>query len=194
MNILKKLAPLAFALLLASPVLAAEVATSTIVKLEKDTPQCKIHCVDAHPSCEESAQVIDILKQLFQAYYNGDVDFVSKYIADDCTGFDDDHKLTVGKAAILDHIRKHIEKNKSDDSPLQSYTISSPYAQINGDTAIVTFLALKDYGGVHPHRLVSHSTDIFVKRDGQWIKLHYRNSWKPAPMVSTADLPAAKPQ
>lgn len=147
---------------------------------------CKIHLIEGHAACEESQKVIEVMKKVFEAYGKHDINAISEYITEDCTGINEGHKLLVGKPAILDHIKKHIEKHSSEaESPLLSYTIERPFAQVNGDTATVTFVAYKSYGGKHPHCKVSHSTDIFVKRDGKWLASHYVNNWK----ESNKDIP-----
>jgi hypothetical protein len=147
----------------------------------ESAPTCKIDCVDPHPACEESAKVIETLKTIYEAFGRGDVAGCGKYIDDNCTTFDEATKsLIVGKKAVLEDIQKKIEQFRDDrESPLVSYTIERPYAAVKGDTAVVTFIAYKTFAGKHPRTLRSHCTDIFVKKDGQWLKMHYRSDWKP---------------
>lgn len=140
---------------------------------------CKINLVDPHPKCEESQKVIDTLRTIFEAYGRHDFKTVAEYMTDDCTGFAENHKFLCGKKATLEYVEKNVAQITSDtDSPLLAFTIERPYAEVNGDTATVTFLAYKEFGGKHPHTVMSHSTDIFVKRDGRWLKSHFRNCWK----------------
>jgi uncharacterized protein (TIGR02246 family) len=129
--------------------------------------------------------VIETVRKIFEAFGKHDLKTVAEYVADDCTGFAGDHKLLVGKEAILADMKMHIEERAEKKvSPLLSYTIERPYAQVTGDTAVVTFVAYKTYGGDHPHRKCSHTTNIFVKRDGRWQQSHYRNDWKEVSLVS----------
>jgi ketosteroid isomerase-like protein len=170
----------------AIPALSADQKTTTppVMKFVESN-QCVIRCFDPHPACEESQKVIETLRQIFEACGREDMDTVSKYLADDCTGFTGQHKLIVGKQAVLDHIKKAIEDHKNDaESPLLSYTIISPYAEVQGNSATVTYNAFKTYGGKHPRTLESHSTDIFERHGDKWLQSHYRNDWKEVPAIS----------
>jgi len=169
-----------FAILcVANPVLSADQQTVPPVMKFEEQKQCQIKCLDPHPGCEESQRVIDTLRTLFEACGREDMETVSSYLADDCTGFTGSHKLLVGKQAILEHIKKVVEYHKNDpDSPLLSYIISSPYAEVNGTTATVSYNAFKTYGGKHPRTLESHSMDVFEKHGEKWLESHYRNDWK----------------
>ena len=98
---------------------------------------------------------------------------------DDCTTFDEASKtLIVGKKAVLDDLKQKIHGWEVSDSPLISYTMDHPYAKVNGDMAVVSFVAIKAFGGKHPQEFKSHCTDIFKKENGKWKKLHYRSNWK----------------
>lgn len=144
-----------------------------------EPPECKIHLIEGHSACEESKKVVETMRKIFEAYGKEDLPGIGQYIAEDCTGFGEDHKLIVGRQAVLDHIKCNMDKHQKDsDSPLTSYTIDRPFAQVVGDTATVTFVAYKSYGGKHPRNMISHSTDIFVKKDGKWLASHYVNNWK----------------
>jgi len=148
----------------------------------EETNVCKVDCVDPHPACEESQKVIDTLKKIYEAFGRGDMTVVAEYIDDGCTTFDETtHTLIVGKKDVLADIKAKIEQFRDDkDSPLLSYTIERPYAEVKDNTAVVTFVAIKVFGGKHPQKLVSHCTDIFVKENGKWMKSHFRSHWKQA--------------
>jgi ketosteroid isomerase-like protein len=190
MNGLNKLMLVSAALTFAMPSTFAseEKHEQTTFKFEEGTQtQCKVSCGDQlNEECEESKKVIETLRKIFEAYGRHDMKTAGEYVADDCTGFDDAKKLLVGKKAVLENLEKSLESAEKDkQSPLLSYTIEKPYAQVTGDTAIVSFVAYKSYGGKRPHSMVSRSTDIFVKRDGKWLGSHYRRSWKELPANKT---------
>jgi hypothetical protein len=159
---------------------AAPTPSINVVHFEEPTV-CKVDCVDPHPACEESQKVIETLKQIYEAYGRNDLAAVAPFIDDNCTTFEQNsNKLIVGKKAVLEDIQKRIDTYMNDrESPLLSYTIKSPYAEVKGDTAVVTFMAYKTFGGKHPQKLESHCTDIFVKKDGKWLKMHFRANWQP---------------
>lgn len=144
-----------------------------------DNGKCKISCVDPHAACTESEHVLDTLKILFKAYSKGDFETAAKYMDDGVTTFDESTKtLIVGKEAVIKDLKSRIQVWESSDSPLVSYTMEHPYAKVTGDVAVVSFVAVKVFGGKHPQKLESRCTDIFKKENGKWKKLHYRSSWK----------------
>lgn len=152
---------------------------------EVDASGVKISCTNPHAACVESEQVLDTLKILFRAYSKGDLETAGQYMDDDCTTFDEASKtLIVGRKAVLDDLKKKLHGWEVSDSPLTAYTMEHPYAKVTGDMAVVSFVAIKEFGGKHPQKFKSHCTDIFKKEDGKWKKLHYRSNWKE--VVATA--------
>ena len=139
-----------------------------------------VHCLSPHAACEESKVVIDTLMKVSKTYSQGDFDGFGKFLDDDVTVFDDrKKKLIVGKEAVLDYVKKRWKDAHVGPNPVLSYTIEHPYAKVNGDTAVVTFKAIKVIGGTqNPGTYESKSTDIFVKKHGEWKKLHYVSHWK----------------
>lgn len=141
---------------------------------------CAIHCIEPYAACSESEKVVDVLRLITKALAHGDLNTAAEYMDEKCTAFDaGSKKLIVGKDALLKELhRKFEEHGPGTAEPLVSYTIDHPYAKVTGDVAVVTFVALKEYGGKKPQKLESRSTDIFVKREGKWKKMHYRSNWK----------------
>ncbi len=150
-------------------------------ELASVTPEASVSCINPHLVCPEASEVIDTLKQIAKVYSAGDFSKLSDYLDADITTFDDKKKkLIVGKPAVMEWVREQWDKSKSEGNPVESYTIDHPFAQVRGDTAIVTFRAVKRFGGKKPKAFASQCTDIFVKHtpeDG-WKKLHYRTHWK----------------
>lgn len=139
----------------------------------------KVACMNPHASCPESEKVIETLKHMSHLYSEGKFDELSNYMDDSCTTFDEkNNKLIVGKDAIISDIKARWTAKHTASSPIVSYTINHPYAQVTGDQAVVTFEAVKTVGGAHPETHVARCTDIFVKKDGVWKKSHYRNCFK----------------
>lgn len=151
----------------------------------------KINCVGGHAACKESERVIAILKKIASYYSEGNFDEISKYLSKDVTTFDEgSHKLIIGRQAVLDDIKTRWEDAHAKGSSVVSYTIYHPYAKVTGDEAVVTFKAVKTVGGKEPQTLSSRCTDVFIKEDGTWKKLHYISSWKkdkPEPKAEKAE-------
>lgn len=155
---------------------AEELAAAT-----PETSEADVSCINPHLACPEAGEVIDTLKQIAKVYSAGDFSKLSDYLDNDITTFDDKKKkLIVGKKAVMEWVREQWDKSKSEGNPVESYTIDHPFAQVRGDTAIVTFRAVKRFGGKKPKAFASQCTDIFVKHTPQdgWKKLHYRTHWK----------------
>lgn len=143
---------------------------------------CEAKCIEPHAACAESAKVIDTLQELANAVNKHDLTAIAEYLDDSVTTFDEgSKKLVVGKEAVLADLKTKLERFAlTGDNPLLSYTIVHPYAQVQGNTAVVTFTALREFGGTNPHKEKCKATDVFVKVDNKWKKLHYRGRWTKA--------------
>jgi hypothetical protein len=180
--------PAAVALVALTLSLSTGAATCAEVTTAKDASGdkvefCSVKCNDPHPACSESAKVIDTLNQLTQLINDGDFKGMAEYFDDGVTTFNEDNKrLIIGKEAVLADLKERYSANKKLDGKLISYTIDRPYAEVNGNRAVVTFVAKKvlanNRGIEHAVEMESHSTEVFVKEDGKWKTLHYRGAWK----------------
>ena len=86
----------------------------------------------------------------------------------------------VGRDNIVSDVKAKVAAEEARlKAPPISYTIDHPYVIVTGSQAVVTFVLVKEIGGAHPARFESHCSDVFVKRDGQWKKLHFcGEGWK----------------
>ncbi len=147
----------------------------------------KVSCDNPHAACAESERVIETLKLMSHLYTEGKFEEYSKYIDSDATTFDEKrNKLIVGKEAVVEDMKSRWNAAHSGGSPIVSLSINHPYAQVHGDQAVVTFEAVKTVGGKAPETMSSRCTDIFVKREGTWKKLHYRSNWKKCKAIAKA--------
>ena len=139
-----------------------------------------IKCVKPNAECSESKKVIKTLMKISDAYSHGDFETFGKYLDEDITILDKKtKKIIAGKEAVLNDVKSRWKKAHTGPKPVLSYTIEHPYAKVMGDQAVVTFKAIKvvdDEG--KKRKYVSKSTDIFVKKNGEWKKLHYISDWK----------------
>ncbi|HEY9792033.1 MAG TPA: nuclear transport factor 2 family protein [Candidatus Obscuribacterales bacterium] len=159
-----------------SPFANAEENPTTVTK----AGTCEVRCIDPHACCEESAQVVQILQKLVAAYSLGDIKTYEKYLDDNCSMFMEGTKqLISGKAKVIDHLKQSfIDHAPGGKDPLVSFTIDQPFAKVTNDSCVVTFFATKEIGGAHPHKERAHITDVFVKRDNNWKKLHWSGNWE----------------
>lgn len=157
-----------------------DTAGGTVKHDEPHANLASVHCIDPHACCKESEKVLDTLQTLVKAYIHGDVKTIEQLLDDNCTTIDDNTgKLVSGKANVVADLKKKFEKYAPNgETPLLKFTIDHPYARVNGDTAVVNFVAYREIGGKHPLKEKSEVTDVFVKHEGVWKKLHYRGAWK----------------
>ncbi|MBI4534353.1 MAG: nuclear transport factor 2 family protein [Candidatus Melainabacteria bacterium] len=150
---------------------------TTVSKIGK----CVISCIDPHACCEESKKVIGILHNLLAAYTVGDLKAYEEYLDDNCSMFEEGTKrLIAGKASVMSELRKHFNDfNAGGSTPLVNLTIDQPYAKVTNDTCVVTFSAMREIGGAAPRKEQAQITDVFIKRDDQWKKLHWSGKWEP---------------
>ncbi len=129
----------------------------------------------------ESQAVIKVLNAITRALADHDFKAMAKYLDKDCTTYDESsHKLVVGRDAIISDVESKVnqEEEKLKAPPIK-FEVDRPYVQVTGERAVVSFVLIKEIAGEHPARYESHCSDIFVKRDGNWKKLHYcGDAWK----------------
>ncbi len=142
--------------------------------------QVKFACINHHPNCDEAEKVIQTLEIYAKAYVSQDYKTCAEYMTDGITTFDEhSKKLIVGKEAVLADMKARLDHSLLEsDSPLMSYTIDNPIAQVTGNSACVSCIGIKVYGGKHPRTMESHSSYVFFKEDGKWKKNHFRTDWK----------------
>ncbi len=146
---------------------------------ESSSPNlCKVSCVEPHADDEEAQKVIDTLQAMADALNKGDTVKYESYLDDGCTTFDEGTKrLIIGKQAVMENMTTR-EQTADNEHPPVSITIDHPYAQVHGDTAVVTFKAIREVGGKHPRTEVCNATDVFIKSGDSWKRLHFRGLWK----------------
>jgi hypothetical protein len=185
-------------LLQAPPVMAQETETdkskTTVAPIPEDIQHlCKVTCIEPHANCDESKKVIETLQAMAHALNKGDIATYESYLDDGCTTFDEgSKKLLVGKKAVMENMTVRDGKGK-DSQLLNSITIDQPYCQVSGNTAVVTFKAIRELGGEHPYTEVCHATDVFVRVGDGWKRLHFRGHWKKLTASQTDHL-KPKPQ
>lgn len=164
-------------------VMAEEIKTTEAAKAPSQlsmNTNCEAKCIEPHAACAESTKVIDTLQELANAVNKHDLTAIAEYLDESVTTFDEGtKKLVVGKEAVMADLKTKLERFAlTGENPLLSYTIVHPYAQVNGNTAVVTFTAMREFGGTNPRKEKCNATDVFVKVNDKWKKLHYRGRWK----------------
>lgn len=158
----------------AGPAIASE-----ITNVPTKASACAISC--SQPMESNCETIIAVLKVITKAVAEKDFVELAKHLDENCTTYDVGTKKTVvGRENIIASVKAKIaSEEKRLKVPAISFTIDQPFAKINGDKAVVSFILKKEVGGTNPAVFESHVTDVFVKRDGEWKKLHFCGAdWK----------------
>lgn len=157
-------------------------ATAHDSALQDPTHEVTVKCVNPHACCKESEKVIETLQTMVKALNNGDWKTYESFLDDHCTTFDENSKkLIAGKDNVVADMRTKVEKYAKEGHPFVHVTIDHPYAKVippANDTAVVTLVAIREYGGKHPFKEECRVTDIFTKHGDVWKKSHFRGTWK----------------
>lgn len=142
---------------------------------------CLVTCVNSYAACHESEKVLNILEKLTKAYVIGDLTTYEQYLDDHCVFYEEANKEFIsGKKDCLAHLQESFSKHAPGGSePLKSFTIDQPYAKVIGNNCVVTFVAYKSIGGIHPRKEKANVTDVFVKSSDTWKKLYWHGKWEP---------------
>ena len=92
--------------------------------------------------------------------------------------FDDrSGKVVSGKEAVLEFIKSKVIGRES-TSPVKRIAVYSPFVRIKGETSMVSFRATKEMAD--DSKLESWCSEVYERKDGQWLVLQFRSNWKPA--------------
>jgi limonene-1,2-epoxide hydrolase len=144
------------------------------------TTVCAVSCVESEVSPDQQG-VIDVIKAITKALADKDYVALASYLDPHCTTYNDEtKKLVVGRDNIISDVREKVAGEEARlKVPTIAFTIDHPYAIVTGNQAVVTFVLIKEIGGAHPAKFESHCSDVFIKRDGDWKKLHFcGETWK----------------
>ncbi|MDR3612738.1 MAG: nuclear transport factor 2 family protein [Candidatus Obscuribacterales bacterium] len=151
---------------------------------------CSVSCLE--PTVDGDADsILDVLKAITRALADHDFKALASHLDANCTTYDENtRKMVVGRDNIIKDVKESIESEERRlKIPPISYVIDHPYVRVTGDQAVVTFVLIKEIGGAKPMKFESHTSDVFIKRDGQWKKLHFcGDAWK---KVQDSSAPAA---
>jgi len=168
-------------LLAGALMVVASPALPALAGSESDGAACKISLVCPFPTDAEADRVIVVLEKITKSLAERNYDEMQQYIDEGCTTYDATTKRTViGRQAIIADVKEKMAAEEAKlKAPITGYKIDRPYAKVNGDTAVVCFILIKELGGEHPQKFEEHCTDVFVKHGQDWLKLNFRgDGWK----------------
>lgn len=142
----------------------------------------KVEVVDAPEMDKESNAVLDQLKALLHGLEHGNLDAIAACLSDNVTTLDEQCKVTYGKTDVMENIKKKVI-GTGNEHPIKRLVIYHPFVRIKGDSAMVSFRATKEMGGKNPVELESWCSEVFERKNGNWLVLQLKTNWKP---VSTS--------
>jgi hypothetical protein len=132
-------------------------------------------------SDKDSADVLAALQRLLSGLGQRRIDQIAACLSQDVTMFDESNgKVISGKEAVLVHVKSKVIGRES-LSPVKSIAVYEPFVRIKGETAMVSFRATKTMD--NGQQLESWCSEVYERKDGQWLILQFRTSWKPTRSV-----------
>ncbi len=157
---------------------------STPIGSETKIEQSIVQCINPHEAAEmhapkpEAPAVLRLVKALAETYSKGDLERMSSYFADDVAFFDEEaNKTLTGKEAVLKRLQADFKKDTGGGKTIILYTIDSPYIKVLGNTAVVTYRAVKSVQGSKLQKHQAFVTEMFVKDGERWKLAHLRGKW-----------------
>jgi hypothetical protein len=79
----------------------------------------------------------------------------------------------------MDHIKKNVLGTEA-NPPVKRIVVYNPFVDVKGDTAMVSFRASKDLSDKNSTTLESWCSEVFERKNGQWLVLQLKTNWQVA--------------
>jgi len=137
-----------------------------------------VELVGAGEKSKEEGEIIAALQNLLNGLAHHKMDQISSCLSDDVTMYDNKSKLFLhGKESVLEHVKKNVLGSES-NRPVKKIVVYNPFVHIKGETAMVSFKAAKDLAD--DTKLESYCSEVFERKNGQWLVLQLKTDWQPA--------------
>lgn len=192
MNPLAKNLMASQALLLAFAFLPATQAEPAAQLAEKDRSKPKdsrsatapsstltVEVIGAQHSDKESEDVLQVLKKLLTGLEHQNLETIANCLSEDVTQLDAKSKVMYGKKEVIDNIKKNLFGPDKKRTIVDKIVVYSPFIRVKGDMAMVSFRATKEIAGAHPSKFESWCSEVFERKNGQWLILQLKTNWQP---------------
>jgi hypothetical protein len=140
-----------------------------------------VELVGTPPSDEKSRDVVAVMRKLFVGIAEQNLDEIGACLSDEVTMFDvRKHDVLYGKTQVLEHMKKNLFGTDG-NRPVKRLTVYAPFVSVKGDTAMVSFRAVKE---IESGKLESWCSDVFERKDGKWLVLQHKTEWKPVKNIA----------
>lgn len=137
----------------------------------------KVEIIGGDNQDTENEQVLSAFKKLMLGLGQKDIGAIGECLSPDVILFYN-HDLVYGKQAVLDHISKRV-LGKEPAGTVNSITVHHPFIKVKGQTAMVSFRAVKQFTGAKPTKMESWCWEVFERKDNQWKVLQFHSNWTP---------------
>ncbi len=162
------------------PIAVASSETTNKSNDDKTAGTLEVELVGAHQTDKEETTVIAALQRLLQGLAHRNLDQIGSCLSQDVTTFDSKTKVYVyGKEAVIEHIKKNVLGTEAAPA-VKRLVVYDPFVHIKGDTAMVSFRATKDLADKNSTSFESWCSEVFERKDGQWLVLQLKTDWKAA--------------
>lgn len=145
----------------------------------QSTSALDVELVETVPTQAEGREVVASLKRLLKGIANRDLRQIGSCLSEEVTMFDArKNKLLYGKKDVLEHVRNNVVGAEG-THPVKQLKVYNPFVTIKGDTAMVSFKAMKELSDPKSTKLVSWCSEVFERKGGEWIVLQLRTNWEP---------------
>jgi ketosteroid isomerase-like protein len=118
-------------------------------------------------------EVMEIEDKMTAAYLSRNLEGFVQYIDPEVTAFHASNPYRIDNREVFQDAMGMFFKNAS---PKGLYKLQ-PRVQVSGDTAIVTYHFLETGGeGPKAYSYNGKETDVFVKKQGKWMMVHFHSS------------------
>jgi len=145
----------------------------------KDNANIEVELIGASETDKDATAVIAALQKLLAGLAHRDMSVIGSCLSEDVTTMDQTKKYVYGKQAVLDHVKQNVVGTDS-QPPVKSIKVYNPFVRVKGDTAMVSFRATKDLADKNSTTMESWCSEIFERKNGEWLVLQLKTDWKVA--------------
>jgi ketosteroid isomerase-like protein len=134
-------------------------------------PSAKTETTAVESNAEK--EVMEIEEKMTAAYLSRNAEVFVQYLDPELTAFHASNPYRIDSREVFQDAMGIFFKNAS---PKGLYKFQ-PRVQVNGETAIVTYHFLETGGeGPKAYSYNGKETDVFVKKQGKWLMVHFHSS------------------
>ncbi len=147
---------------------------------EVNPPQTiDVELIGANQTEKEDKAVLASLQKLLAGLASSNIEQIGACLSDDVTTLDSKtNQYLHGKESVIAHIKKNVVGTGA-NHPVKKLVIHNPFVHVKGDTAMVSFRATKSLNDPGATTLESWCSEVYERKNGEWLVLNLKTEWKP---------------